>query len=330
MDFAFPQTKDIQDVFGGGVFAAHQMMNNMDIARQYQQQKMAEQEQITRQKELTNQYDAFNNPIRLRSNTADAYGKELSNIGKQYENLGKARTERISAATESFQLDAAQKKLIQEASDADLKVMENLAQRMAYSSDLNEAEHGLDLLKMHKDFVKIREQGAEQRKTAAQQQQHAKDLEKFKQDQISEREKAKLLARSTANTSIEEQLKKSRNPVQTAEILAAGAMQALQRGDNEAAALYQQLAIEARQRAAEDASNRSVGAPGLGLKEGGGLAPKPRPTATAPIGGVNPGNPRSNATQPKHSLADVQKMYPGVPVEQLKQAYKQKFGIDLQ
>jgi hypothetical protein len=43
------------------------------------------------------------------------------------------------------------------------------------------------------------------------------------------------------------------------------------------------------------------------------------------LGGNNSGN-----TPRKHSLADVQKMYPGVPPEQLKKAYKEKFGVDLQ
>lgn len=42
------------------------------------------------------------------------------------------------------------------------------------------------------------------------------------------------------------------------------------------------------------------------------------------LGGNNSGN-----TPPKHSLADVQKMYPGVPPEQLRKAYKEKFGVDL-
>lgn len=31
-----------------------------------------------------------------------------------------------------------------------------------------------------------------------------------------------------------------------------------------------------------------------------------------------------------HSLADVQKLYPGVPADKLKKAYKNKFGVDLQ
>lgn len=40
------------------------------------------------------------------------------------------------------------------------------------------------------------------------------------------------------------------------------------------------------------------------------------------------GNAPAKPTQ-EHSLADVQKMYPGVPPEKLRQAYKEKFGVDL-
>lgn len=37
------------------------------------------------------------------------------------------------------------------------------------------------------------------------------------------------------------------------------------------------------------------------------------------------------AQQPQaHSLSDVQKMYPGIPAEKLKEVYKKKFGVDLQ
>ena len=39
--------------------------------------------------------------------------------------------------------------------------------------------------------------------------------------------------------------------------------------------------------------------------------------------------PRKEAP-PKASLAEVQKMYPGVPAEKLREAYKKKFGVDLQ
>ena len=44
-----------------------------------------------------------------------------------------------------------------------------------------------------------------------------------------------------------------------------------------------------------------------------------------------PGNqPKPQTPQKPSSLADVQKMYPGVPADKLKEAYKRKFGVDLQ
>jgi len=49
------------------------------------------------------------------------------------------------------------------------------------------------------------------------------------------------------------------------------------------------------------------------------------PTVKAP--GTTPAKP---AAQEKATLASVQKMYPGVPADKLKQAYKNKFGVDLQ
>lgn len=41
-------------------------------------------------------------------------------------------------------------------------------------------------------------------------------------------------------------------------------------------------------------------------------------------GGAAPAAPKKN------SLADVQKMYPGIPADKLREAYKKKFGVDLQ
>jgi len=50
--------------------------------------------------------------------------------------------------------------------------------------------------------------------------------------------------------------------------------------------------------------------------------------ATPPAAGVATRPVRQQA--PTGSLADVQKMYPGVPADVLRQKYKQKFGVDLQ
>jgi hypothetical protein len=49
--------------------------------------------------------------------------------------------------------------------------------------------------------------------------------------------------------------------------------------------------------------------------------PIPNPTVQPSTG--------SPAQQRPQTLADLQKLYPGVPPEKLREAYKKKFGIDL-
>lgn len=59
----------------------------------------------------------------------------------------------------------------------------------------------------------------------------------------------------------------------------------------------------------------------LGMQQG-----NQQQVPAAPTQPVQP-NP---AAVPKNSLADIQKMYPGVPADKLKDAFKKKFGVDLQ
>lgn len=58
-----------------------------------------------------------------------------------------------------------------------------------------------------------------------------------------------------------------------------------------------------------------------------GIETNPLP-ATPSIPGAQPS--QAPAANKPSTLADVQKMYPGVPADKLKEAYKRKFGVDLQ
>lgn len=75
-------------------------------------------------------------------------------------------------------------------------------------------------------------------------------------------------------------------------------------------------------------ANLSAKAAGVtGKPDVGELAGIPTQAPVQVFGnGAAPAQPKPQ----EHSLADVQKMYPGVPPEKLKQAYKEKFGVDLQ
>lgn len=88
--------------------------------------------------------------------------------------------------------------------------------------------------------------------------------------------------------------------------------------DPEKAAKYREMAGRYEQAALSKAAAGVTGKLDVGAQTG---LPTQQPKTV--LGGNAP-------AQPKHSLADVQKMYPGVPADKLKQAYKEKFGVDLQ
>lgn len=88
----------------------------------------------------------------------------------------------------------------------------------------------------------------------------------------------------------------------------------------EMASKYRQMAAQFEQANISQKTAQSQGKVDVGATTG--LPTQQVPTV---LGGTSTAAPTK-----KHSLADVQKMYPGVPVDKLKQAYKEKFGVDLQ
>ena len=75
----------------------------------------------------------------------------------------------------------------------------------------------------------------------------------------------------------------------------------------------------------EEANLKSKNAAAAGKPDMAGMGiPTQNITPSLGGGGAAPAAPKKN------SLADVQKMYPGIPADKLKEAYKKKFGVDLQ
>lgn len=244
-----------------------------------------------RAKELANLYSEQTNPIRALQEQETLSQKRTANRASEFA-LDK------TARTHESDVNQALRDAVSKLKESDLKDLEREAQRLSYSMNPDERKTGLDLLQQHKDFVKIRTQGDEQRKTAAQQQEHAKALETQRAGNAVnlERTRAELgkYNRGTTATTVDQQLAKARNALQAAEILENAYYVAVENNDMAAAARYKERAINARQRAAEDASNRAMGAPGVGLNAQGQFSEKARPEAVAPIAGGNSGNPRAN------------------------------------
>ena len=115
---------------------------------------------------------------------------------------------------------------------------------------------------------------------------------------------------------------------------AAQQLQQLQQGTPEYAAAQEayNYAAQEEQTARNQAGLAATASAGVAAQkspnitamgQGGGLVgitPPEAPKVVSPQGG----------SAPKQTLADVQAMYPGVPADKLKQAYKAKFGVDLQ
>jgi hypothetical protein len=146
-----PQYDQYEKWFGGGPLATHYGMNQMDLAKQFQDQKLLQEGHTTRKQELANLFDEQNNPIRLQQG-------QLENEGLGLKNRGLGVDTRIKEATEGLQLDATQKALIQKAKQSDLDMMEIQGQQWAYSPDPKLRAQGEQLLRMHKDFVKLRDE----------------------------------------------------------------------------------------------------------------------------------------------------------------------------
>lgn len=106
-----------------------------------------------------------------------------------------------------------------------------------------------------------------------------KDLEQMRID-------AGKYNKNKVATDVGSMLLKAKDPTQKAEILESAYYVALDNDDNESASKYLARAKEARQRAAEDANNRRLGAPGAMYDPTQSvIVNKPSPTANAPIGG---------------------------------------------
>lgn len=315
-----PQYDQYEKWFGGGPLATHYGMNQMDLAKQFQDQKLLQEGHTTRKQELANLFDEQNNPIRLQQG-------QLENEGLGLKNRGLGVDTRIKEATEGLQLDATQKGLIQKAKQSDLDMMEIQGQQWAYSPDPKLRAQGEQLLRMHKDFVKLRDEQKFRADEAAKGRSHDFALE----DRRAANAKALVGVRAAAKESSVKGVQDVYAAVQSGKVspdkaaaaFGAAALQAEAQGDAEQAAVYRNAAAQMEQLSITTKPDMRAGKPDLG---GAGIATTPPRAPTFTPGPA----PTPKPTQaPIASFAEVQKQYPGVPADKLREAYKRKFGVDL-
>lgn len=203
---------------------------------------------------------------------------------------GKRMTNDIIEYTLPQQKAAEYAKLLKQTSADELAKHENDVYKMIQSNDPNQRKVGMQLLPFLKDVMDEKRKTDSQLKVVGATQAGQQALEKLRHTNNMELEQKRIEAgkydRKTLAVTVESMLLKARDAAQKAEILEQAYWVAKSAGDEEAATLLSQRAQQARQRAAEDATNRAAGAPGkIDIANETGMAPTQRPTANAPIAG---------------------------------------------
>jgi len=134
---------DYDEMFGGGAMGAHFALQDRDLEREKAQGAIQQQN-------LANMFAEQNNPMRLQE-------QQLQLDGLGYDNQVKAQTAQLAP----LKYNAEQADFIQKIKKAELDGMQLEAQRMAYSPDKAISEEGQRMLLLHRDFLKLREQGTQ-------------------------------------------------------------------------------------------------------------------------------------------------------------------------
>lgn len=287
-------------MFGGGVRAAEFAMQDRDQEQAKGRASMEAQRASTQAQNLANMFNEQNNPLKLQENQ-----------------LSLDYTKQTQPAKINNDLAEFAKKAKQ--SDIDMMYLE--AQKMMgeglRTGNKDMYEMGNKIFMTHKDFMKIREQGEVKASAADQKLEGQKVLEGIKQGN-------RVTLKQTIPGKAAGGGGSGGGSVTETKVLAPLLKQALDleaAGDSEGANKILLRYQQAKQAQAAGRADPSAGK--TTLSPDGSFAKTP---AKAPVQFQGGGQ----APAKKHSLADVQKLYPAVPPAQLKALYKQKFGVDLQ
>jgi hypothetical protein len=319
-----PQYDQYSKWFGDGPYSVHMGMNQMDLAQQFQQQKLQQEQENTKAKSLANMYSEQVNPLQVKQ-------QEQLTQQQQYQTSDMGVKSRNVKANEPFQLTADQKALVAKASKSDLDSMEYEFQRMAYSQDPATRALGETGMKMHKSFVMLREKGDNALDKVDAQGQNALAVQLARNAGAERTANINAAARLAAKQRVGEQSKNiydliaqgKLTPDKAATAMSAMALKAQASKDGVLASEYDNAAKYFQQLAPTVKTDNQAGKVDIGAVTGLPTIPARQPISTQGATGS------FDTPKQQHSLADVQKLYPGVPVEKLKQAYKAKNGVDL-
>jgi hypothetical protein len=301
---------------------------------------------------IRNLYDSQNNPNLVEQTRLENQSKLARLPGEEATSRSLGYKADLEGATHEQRKQAAIKEFALKAKQADLDDLEARAQEMAYSTDPTKRAQGAEILRMHKDMIRDREkQDAQLKRQIALEQERGTQARLTQQQGLDGGRYARSGGAGAAGG--DPVLSGKVGFEKAAAAAFARAQQAFQDGDVEEA--QRQMGM-ANQYTAQLIQLRQAGASATqaGKIDTGAVANLPTVPLrapqqfTAPQGAVpNYAQDIANGAQfsspaveaqvrakaggpPKQTLSQVQQMYPGVPADKLREAYKKKFGVDLQ
>lgn len=302
------------------VNAQDQYHNQYDLANQFANQELAQEAEKLKQSRAMN-------PLKLEEQQLANYGRQTENqhSNLKYQNSLRDWNNRQAVDPNLEQL-ATRNKLMSSISDDDIKMAENQIQKMALSNDPRERAAGLQGMSNLKEFVKQREQLLSAQKIAS-----GHDATSLQVAKIGAASRESIAASKTGSGGGESDfekalLKAKKASEQHAMLLQRAAAVEQQNPDLAASYRARAGAVEPQAKAELQSGGAEVTKIETGPDGRKRLVSVPRAANVPSITQDEQPKPET----PKMTMQKLQQMYPGVPPEKLKEAFKRKFGVDVQ
>lgn len=150
MAYSLPTPSTLDDIFKMNPMAFSQ-------AQEFMQGGVQQNEADLRKQQLANIFDEQNDPLRVQHQRGLNNAQDAMLPGLYADSSMKQRKNTNEASMNDDAIKEAKLKFLQNASDHDIKMLENEGQKMSYSLDPKIRAQGLNILSMHKDIIKERE-----------------------------------------------------------------------------------------------------------------------------------------------------------------------------
>lgn len=244
-----PQYTDYQKIQSMDPYAQVLAGRQMDLARTFQQEKLAGEQEEVKRRQLANIFSEQNNPQKIEE-------QRLKNLESQYGLPAKKLAGEIAEKTGPQQMQAAIQDWAGKVSQGELDDMYRQGQHLAYKGKTQqEKDAGLAIMQMHPEFVKLKQQHSQRM-----------ELEKFQQAEQTKRtgmtiagqkDRAAATAAGKGGGTLADRLAAAKTPFHKSNVFAGEAARAEAAGDVERMQYYLEQAEIARQ---EDIAARQAAA----------------------------------------------------------------------